>query len=127
MAAGFLAVLLGRDIVVLRSSEAWRLPGSDLWIGTLAFTAAAVFQFIGMATRPPINRGWRQLVGRLAGDGVDLDGGEALEFPGSLDWDGQRHSPDRAKVEALADEPHLGVSQGRSRRALRRSLSLGPH
>lgn len=47
MAAGFLAVFLGRDIVVLRESDS-AAPGIGLWIGTLAFTAAAVFQLIGM-------------------------------------------------------------------------------
>lgn len=47
MAAGFLAVLLGRDIVVLRDSDL-AAPGVGLWIGTLAFTAAAVLQLVGM-------------------------------------------------------------------------------
>lgn len=47
MAAGFLAVLLGRDIVVLRDSDL-AAPGVGLWIGTLAFTSAAVFQLVGM-------------------------------------------------------------------------------
>lgn len=47
IAAGFLAVFLGRNIFVLNGSDA-AAPGIGLWIGTAAFTAAAVLQFIGM-------------------------------------------------------------------------------
>lgn len=50
IAAGFLAVLLGRNILLLGDLDS-ASPGFGLWIGTVAFAAAAVFQFIGMVHR----------------------------------------------------------------------------
>ena len=48
--AGFLAVLLGRNILILQRSDS-AAPGLGLWIGAVAFLAAAVLQLIGLATR----------------------------------------------------------------------------
>lgn len=50
IAAGFLAVLLGRNILVLQQSDVAG-PGVGLWIGSVAFGVSAVFQLIGLATR----------------------------------------------------------------------------
>jgi hypothetical protein len=50
IAAGFLTVLLGRNILLLRESDSVD-PGIGLWIGAAAFAVAAGFQFIGMARR----------------------------------------------------------------------------
>ena len=50
IAAGFLTVLLGRNILVLQQSEV-AAPGFGLWIGSAAFGVSAVLQFIGLATR----------------------------------------------------------------------------
>lgn len=47
IASGFLAVLMGRNILLLRDSETLA-PGVGLWIGTAAFAAAAVIQIVGM-------------------------------------------------------------------------------
>lgn len=50
IAAGFLFVLLGRNILLLRDSDL-AVPGIGLWIGAAAFAVAAALQFIGMANR----------------------------------------------------------------------------
>ena len=50
IAAGFLTVLLGRNILILQRSES-AAPGLGLWIGAVAFLAAAVLQLIELATR----------------------------------------------------------------------------
>ena len=50
IAAGFLAVLLGRDILVLQQSEA-AAPGYGLWVGAVAFGVSAVIQLIALVTR----------------------------------------------------------------------------
>lgn len=50
IAAGFLAVLLGRNILLLSDSDS-AAPGLGLWIGTVAFAAAAALQLIGMVQR----------------------------------------------------------------------------
>ena len=50
IAAGFLAVLLGRNILILQRSDS-AAPGIGLWLGALGFLAAAVLQLIAMATR----------------------------------------------------------------------------
>lgn len=50
IAAGFLTVLLGRNILVLAQAES-AAPGFGLWVGAVAFGVSAVFQFVGLATR----------------------------------------------------------------------------
>ena len=50
IAAGFLTVLLGRNILVLQRTDAAE-PGYGLWIGTVAFGVSAVYRIIGMVTR----------------------------------------------------------------------------
>ncbi len=43
--SGFLAVLLGRDVVTVVQSPAAH-PGAGLWLGALAFTVAAIIQLL---------------------------------------------------------------------------------
>lgn len=50
MAAGFVAVLMGRNLLMLGDLDS-AAPGVGLWIGTVAFAAAAVLQLIGMVKR----------------------------------------------------------------------------
>jgi hypothetical protein len=50
IAAGFLTVLVGRNILVLAQAES-AAPGFGLWVGAVAFGVSAVFQFVGLATR----------------------------------------------------------------------------
>lgn len=47
IAAGFLAVLMGRNILLLRDSDTLT-PGVGLYIGAAAFAAGAAIQFAGM-------------------------------------------------------------------------------
>lgn len=53
--SGFVAVLLGRDLLKLIDFQSAR-PGFGLWLGAIAFTIAALIQFLGLA-RASLRRG----------------------------------------------------------------------
>lgn len=53
--SGFLAILLGRDLMKLIDFPSAR-PGFGLWLGAIAFTIAALIQFLWLA-RSTLRRG----------------------------------------------------------------------
>ena len=107
IAAGFLTVLLGRNIL---SYNSLRLRRPGLVYGSERWPSACRQCFSSsdwlLVTAQPSLATIRRTAPLMASTSTVVERSNS-SVPG--DWDGQRHRPDRAQVEALADQPHLGA------------------